>query len=320
VYAIHWPWISITSPSLLISPPGLAGRSTAWWRSARAPVSPQSDADRIAAAALAEDGDTDLTTAITVPPGTRAEGVIEFRGAGVLAGLAFADAVASACGCVVRWQRKDGDPIPPGSPVGLMDGNLAAILRAERPMLNLLQRACGIATATRGYVDAVRGTGSRILHTRKTAPGLRALDVAAVLAGGGHRHRLGLADEVMVKDNHWKAVGADLTAALREARSRGVTALYVEVESVDQLEMACRAGATRLLVDNQSPTTLREWAGQARALAPGIEIEATGGITLQNVRGYAEAGADYISIGAITHSVRAADVALEVRVSRLAAD
>jgi nicotinate-nucleotide pyrophosphorylase (carboxylating) len=121
----------------------------------------------------------------------------------------------------------------------------------------------------------------------------------------------------MVKDNHWQAVragGADLATALAEARSRGIASLQVEVESAEQLEVACAAGATRLLVDNQPPPTLREWAARARALRPGIEIEATGGITLENVRAYALAGADFVSIGALTHSVRAADLALEIRV------
>jgi nicotinate-nucleotide pyrophosphorylase (carboxylating) len=183
-------------------------------------------------------------------------------------------------------------------------------------MLNLLQRASGIATATRAYVDAVAGTGCRILHTRKTAPGLRALDIAAVLAGGGVRHREDLSHEVMVKDNHWQAAvrsGRTLADALDEARRRGVTALYVEVESQEQLEQACAAGATRLLVDNQTPATVRSWGLRARAMREGIEIEATGGITLDNVRAYAEAGADFVSIGALTHSVRAADLGIEVQ-------
>jgi nicotinate-nucleotide pyrophosphorylase (carboxylating) len=273
--------------------------------------------ERIAAAALAEDGDTDITTAVTVPPGTRAEGLIEYRDGGVLAGIAFADAVALACRCTITWQKEEGSTCGAGMQVGLVRGELAAILRVERPMLNLLQRACGIATTTRAYVDAVRGTRCRILHTRKTAPGLRALDVAAVIAGGGHRHRVDLAHEVMVKDNHWQALrGQGLGQAVAEARKRGVTALYVEVESVEQLKLACAAGATRLLVDNQPPETVGDWGRRARALSPGIEIEATGGITLENVRDYAEAGADYISIGALTHSVRAADIALEVRLHK----
>ena len=273
----------------------------------------QSDADRIAAAALAEDGNADVTTSVTVSPGAKAAGLIEYRDGGVLAGTAFADAVVHACRCTITWKEKDGSAVSAGTTVGRVQGELAAILRAERPMLNLLQRACGIASATRAYVEALRGTPCRILHTRKTAPGLRALDVAAVIAGGGERHRVDLAHEIMVKDNHWQALGGEgLGQALAKAKKSGVTALYVEVESVQQVKLACSAGATRLLVDNQSPETVRDWGRQARGLAPGIEIEATGGITLANARAYAEAGADFISIGALTHSVRAADLALEV--------
>ncbi len=214
------------------------------------------DAARIAAAALAEDGPTDVTTAVTVPLGLQAQGSIEYRSAGVLAGAAYADAVARACECRIDWRSPDGRAVRAGAVVGVLNGELARILRAERPMLNLLQRASGIATATRAYVDAVAGTGCRVLHTRKTAPGLRALDIAAVLAGGGVRHREDLSHELMVKDNHWQAAlrsGRTLADALDEARRRGVTALYVEVESQEQLEQACAAGATRLLVDNQTP-------------------------------------------------------------------
>jgi nicotinate-nucleotide pyrophosphorylase len=275
------------------------------------------DAARIAAVALAEDGESDVTTAVTVPAGLQAQGIIEFRSGGVLAGAAYADAVAQACDCRIEWRVPDGRGVRPGTVVGVMHGALVRILRAERPMLNLLQRASGIATATRAYVDAVAGTGCRILHTRKTAPGLRALDIAAVLAGGGARHRMDLSHEVMVKDNHWRAVvrgGGTLAGALSEARGRGVTALYVEVESLEQVDQACAAGATRLLVDNQTPDTVRAWAQRARHQVPGIEIEATGGITLQNVRAYAEAGADFVSVGALTHTVQAADLAVEIRV------
>jgi nicotinate-nucleotide pyrophosphorylase (carboxylating) len=271
--------------------------------------------ERIAALALAEDGPTDVTSAVTVPSSLQAEGRLEFRSGGVLAGVAFANAVAIRCDCRIEWQAPDGRVIAAGSRVGLVSGPLARILRAERPMLNLLQRACGIATATRQYVDAVAGTSAHILHTRKTAPGLRALDIAAVLAGGGMRHRADLAHEVMVKDNHWQALragGGTLADALVRARDRHISALQVEVESPEQVEEACAAGATRLLVDNQTPDTLRRWAQRARELRPTIEIEATGGITLENVRSYAEAGADFISIGALTHSVHAADLALEI--------
>lgn len=275
------------------------------------------DAERIAAVALAEDGDTDVTTSLTVPVGLEGEGRIEYRSGGVVAGAAYADAVARACECRIEWRVPDGRVVSPGTVIGVVRGPLNRILRAERPMLNLLQRACGIASATRAFVQAVEGTRCRILHTRKTAPGLRPLDVAAVISGGGARHRVDLSHEVMVKDNHWQALamaGHGLDAALVDARAKGIASLQVEVESVEQLEQACAAGATRLLVDNQSAETVGKWATRARGLAPGVEIEATGGISLANVRAYAEAGTDFVSIGALTHSVIAADLGIEVGV------
>ena len=274
------------------------------------------DARRLARIAIDEDGAEDVTTLVTVAHAAQAVGVIEFRSGGVLAGTAYADAVADVAGCTRPvWNARDGQVLPPGAPAGLVRADLAALLRAERPLLNLLQRASGIATMTRSYVEAVAGTGCRVLHTRKTAPGLRAFDIRAVLAGGGAMHRADLAHAVMVKDNHWQALqqrDATLDAALASARARGVVACYVEVETMAQLEAACRAGATRLLIDNQAPGTLADWTAAARRLSPGIEIEATGGITLENVRAYAETGVDFVSIGALTHSVRAADIALEI--------
>jgi nicotinate-nucleotide pyrophosphorylase (carboxylating) len=281
------------------------------------PLPSKREIERIAAAALAEDGRLDITSALTVAPGIRAGGIIEYRSGGVLSGIAYADVVAGSCGCRIEWTAAEGDTVYPAAAVGVVRGALDDILRAERPLLNLLQRASGIATTTRAFVDAVQGTRCRILHTRKTAPGLRSLDIAAVLAGGGHPHRADLSHEVMVKDNHWRALaseGTGLDQALAQARKRGVTALYVEVESLEQVELACSAGASRLMVDNQPPETVRAWGGLARERSPGIEIEATGGISLANVRAYAEAGADFISIGALTHSVTAADIAIEVKI------
>jgi nicotinate-nucleotide pyrophosphorylase (carboxylating) len=275
------------------------------------------EVQRIAATALSEDGESDLTTLVSIPSHLSAAGAIEYRTHGVFAGTRFAAAVADLCHCSVEWSVADGAPVQAGAVIGTLRGTLREILRAERPLLNLLQRASGIATMTRRYVDAVAGTRCRILHTRKTAPGLRALDVAAVVAGGGYPHRLDLAHEVMIKDNHWRSLmreGNRLEKVLADAKHRGATGLYVEVESVEQLEIACASGATRLLVDNQSTETLQTWAALARWLRPGIEIEATGGIQLETVRAYAEAGADFISIGALTHSVRAADIALEVQI------
>jgi nicotinate-nucleotide pyrophosphorylase (carboxylating) len=279
------------------------------------------DAADLAARALAEDGDRDITSLVSVPDGLLARADLEVRTESVLAGQLWADAVARRCGLEgIEWRFKEGDKLQAGSIAGTiagtMRGSLRAILHAERTLLNVLQRASGIATATRGYVNAVAHTSARILHTRKTAPGLRLLDVAGVIAGGGHTHRLDLARIVMIKDNHWKALaagGSSLAAALASARAQGADELFVEVESLGQVDEACDAGATRLLIDNQAPATVANWGSRARGRRTGIEIEATGGITLENVSRFAQAAADFISIGALTHSVRAADISLEVR-------
>ncbi|HJS47249.1 MAG TPA: carboxylating nicotinate-nucleotide diphosphorylase [Gemmatimonadales bacterium] len=276
----------------------------------------EEDAEDVARFSLAEDGPEDVTSEFTVAEDQAGRGRIEFRSTGVLAGLAYADAVGRQAGFgALAWGAAEGERIAGPRVVGTLEGPLRAILAGERTLLNLLQRASGIATATRACVDAVAHTGCRVLHTRKTVPGLRLFDAAAVVAGGGQLHRLDLAHQVMVKDNHWRALrqgGGTLAEALRLAANWEITALYVEVESEEQLREACAAGASRLLVDNQSPATVRAWAAQARALRPGIEIEATGGIGPANVVAYAEAGADFVSIGALTHSVQAADVGLEI--------
>lgn len=273
------------------------------------------DSRRLAALTLMEDGGRDLTTDVTVPSVFPATGQLEFRSAGILAGNAYADAVATACNCRIEWKVKEGGRLTGGEIVGHVAGELAMMLRAERPILNLLQRASGIAALTRRFVDAIQGTRCQVLHTRKTAPGLRLFDLNAVLAGGGMLHRTDLAQVVMVKDNHWKAInrqGRSLADVAREARSRGAARVYVEVEAEHQVKLACAAGADRLLVDNQSPAIVGQWGDLARSLKPGVEIEATGGINLANARAYAEAGADFVSIGALTHSVAAADISLEI--------
>lgn len=270
----------------------------------------------VAARALAEDGARDITSLVTVAAAATAQGIIEVREAMVFAGRAYADAVVAYVGLPpISWRVTDGDALAVGAVAGTLSGSLRGMLLAERTLLNLLQRACGVATVTRRYVEAVAGTPCRILHTRKTVPGLRALDIAAVLAGGGTRHRMDLSEIVMVKDNHWAALrasGRTLAQALAEAASMGVVSRYVEVESLAAALEAVDAGATRLLIDNQLPAEVTAWAAAARARRPQIEIEATGGITLANVRAYAEAGVDFVSVGALTHSVRAADLALEI--------
>ena len=266
----------------------------------------------MARAALEEDGPHDLTTEVVLTRPVGAAGTVDFRGRGVVAGLAYGTAAARLAGCTVQWRLRDGE-LAEQAVLGRLTGDLGAILRAERPLLNLLQRGSGIATLTRSFVDAVEGTGCRILHTRKTAPGLRLFDAAAVVAGGGSVHRLDLSRTVMIKDNHWRALlaaGRTLAQVRDAARQRSAGGFQVEVESLAQVEEACAAGADRLLVDNQEPDTVARWARRARELLPPVLIEATGGITLETVRDYAAAGADFVSIGALTHSVRAADIAL----------
>ena len=266
----------------------------------------------MARAALEEDGPHDLTTEVVLTRPTGAAATVDFRGRGVVAGLAYATATARLAGCTVDWRLPEGELVEQAV-LGRLEGDLASILRAERPLLNLLQRGSGIATITRSFVLAVEGTGCRILHTRKTAPGLRLFDASAVVAGGGSVHRLDLSRTVMIKDNHWRALaalGRTLAEARDAARRRGAGGFQVEVESLAQVEEACAAGADRLLVDNQEPETVARWARRARELFPLVLIEATGGITLETVREYAAAGADFVSVGALTHSVRAADIAL----------
>jgi len=266
----------------------------------------------VARTALEEDGPYDLTTAVVLTRPVGAAATVDFRGSGVVAGLAYATAASRLAGCTVQWRHREGAVVEQAV-LGRLEGDLAAILRVERPLLNLLQRASGIATFTRSFVLAVEGTGCRILHTRKTAPGLRLFDASAVVAGGGAVHRLDLSRTVMIKDNHWRALaaaGRTLAEVGEAARRPAGSGFQVEVESLTQVEEACAAGADRLLVDNQDPETVGRWTRRARELHPAVQVEATGGITLETVREYAAAGADFVSVGALTHSVRAADIAL----------
>jgi len=195
-----------------------------------------------------------------------------------------------------------------GGPVAAVDGDARAILAGERVALNFLGRLSGIATLTARYVRAVEGTGTRILDTRKTTPGLRALEKAAVLAGGGHNHRLGLYDAVLVKENHTQLAGG-VAEATRRALAGVPEGVAVEVEcaSLDEVAQALDAGAARLLLDNMDPPELRR---AVELVAGRAELEASGGISLDNVLAVAECGVDFISVGALTHSAPALDVSL----------
>ncbi len=282
-------------------------------------ISPQGALDRRLAELLAEDvGAGDVTTEWTVPEAARARGTLVAKSPCVVSGLPVARRTFALLDPALAWEDEApaGSRAEPGSALAHVEGRARALLTAERLALNLLQRMCGIATATRRYVDAVAGTGCRILDTRKTAPGLRFFDRMAVADGGGSNHRAGLFDMVLIKDNHRRLAGG-VGAAIREARRRAPAAMRIEaeVESEEELREAVAAGADVVLIDNQTPQTVAAWSAIARQAPRPPVIEASGGITIARVRAYAEAGADCVSVGALTHSVEAADISLDLEVS-----
>ena len=264
----------------------------------------------VIAIALEEDlGSGDLTTAAVVSPDATARATIEQRAPGVPAGLAVAEAVFQRLDPSVTFTvlAQDGGWREPG-PLVELSGPAAAILSGERVALNFLGRLSGVATLTARFVQAVEGTGARILDTRKTTPGLRALEKKAVRAGGGTNHRRGLYDAVLVKENH-SALAGGVGEATRRALAGAPASVTVEVEcaSLAEVEEALAAGAGRILLDNMDPAGLR----RAVDLVDGrAELEASGGVTLDNVRTVAESGVDWISVGALTHSAPALDLSL----------
>ncbi len=222
-----------------------------------------------------------------------------------IAALAFRELDPDA---TLQARVDDGSWADPGTNLATIRAIAAALLGAERTALNFLQRLSAIATLTRRAVEAVAGTGAIITDTRKTTPGLRALEKYAVRVGGGVNHRASLADAILFKDNHWALLGdRSLKDALRRA-PKGVEVI-VEVETAEQLEQALACGVRRILVDNQAPERIAEWVKRA---GPDVAIEASGGITPDRVRAYAAAGARYVSLGALTHSMRAAGIRLEI--------
>jgi nicotinate-nucleotide pyrophosphorylase (carboxylating) len=264
----------------------------------------------VVARALAEDvGAGDVTTQATVPRGTRAVATITQKAPGVLFGLDAAEEAFRQAGGEVRLERlaDEGTWHEAGTPVLRVEGDAAAILTAERTALNLLQRLSGIATLTARYVRAVEGTGARILDTRKTTPTLRALEKAAVVAGGGTSHRFGLFDEILIKENHAEMAGG-VGAAVRSARERFPDVpLEVECRTADEVSEALDAGATRILLDNMTPDEMRAIATDVDGRAT---LEASGGIDLDTVRAAAEAGVHFVSVGALTHSAPSLDLSL----------
>jgi nicotinate-nucleotide pyrophosphorylase (carboxylating) len=267
--------------------------------------------------ALREDvGTGDLTSLAVIPADAQLSARFVIREAGVVAGLPVAQAVFTAIDPRLSFtaQVAEGARVAPRALLATVEGAARSILTAERVALNLFQRLCGIATVTARYVEAVRGTGARILDTRKTTPGLRALEKYAVRVGGGVNHRFALYDGVMLKDNHLAllaASGVGLGEAVRRARAAvgPMVRVEVEVESVAQALEAVEAGASMILLDNMPPAMLRE---AVAAVGGRATLEASGGITLETVRAVAESGVDYISVGALTHSARALDIGLDI--------
>jgi nicotinate-nucleotide pyrophosphorylase (carboxylating) len=265
---------------------------------------------------LAEDvGSGDVTTVAIVSSDAVATAEIVAKSECVVSGLPVSRRVFELLDPMLSWEERTlpGSKVPAGTTLARLSGKARAILTGERVALNLLQRTCGIATATRRYVEAVAGTGCRILDTRKTAPGLRALDRAAVHDGGGTNHRFGLFDQVLVKDNH-RALAGGVTAALEAVRryAPDTMRVEVEVESEEDLREAVAGGADVVLIDNQTPETVSRWSRAAKSAPRPPEVEASGKVDLETVRAYALAGADSISIGRLTHSVEAADISLEI--------
>lgn len=262
---------------------------------------------------LAEDvGRGDVTTRLTVPEDARGTARIEAREACVVAGIDVARWCFEELGADVEWRPEvsDGDELPGPTVLARLTTDLHSVLTAERTALNLLGRMSAVATVARRYAGRLTGTPARIVDTRKTTPGLRMFEKYAVRVGGASNHRFGLDDGILIKDNHLVAAGG-VTEAVTRARSAAPHGLNVEVEVTDlaELDEALAAGADAVLLDNMDLETTIE---AVRRAGGKVVLESSGGMTLDNVRAYAEAGVDLISVGALTHSVRTIDVALEV--------
>jgi nicotinate-nucleotide pyrophosphorylase (carboxylating) len=277
-----------------------------------------SDLDRVVRAALEEDlrYGPDVTTAAVIPPGIRSVADVVARQPGTLAGLPVVVAVLDvACPAVTFTpQARDGDRVAAGDVAARVEGPLAEILTAERTLLNFLTHLSGIATATRAWVDAIDGTGAFVRDTRKTVPGLRALEKYAVRCGGGVNHRMGLGDAALIKDNHVAAAGG-VTAAFRAVLAAAPSVVVeVECDTLDQVGEALAAGAALILLDNMSLEQMRSAVAMARAY-PAAKLEASGGLRLENARQVARTGVHYLSVGALTHSSPALDLALDLGLS-----
>ena len=256
--------------------------------------------------ALAEDiGDGDLTSQLTVPADRQAEGKFFARAEITVAGIELLPLIYELRGGVDHLEllKKPGDRAHDGELLAIVRGDARRLLECERVALNFMQRLSGVATLARRYADAVQGTRTAVLDTRKTTPGLRRLEKAAAAAGGVTNHRMGLFDYILIKNNHLTAAGG-VRAALA-GTAKATVPVEVEVRTWDELNEALDAGAKRLLLDNLTPAEAKRWVAHVAGRA---STEISGGITLDTIRAYAEAGADFISVGAITHSAVAVDL------------
>ena len=282
---------------------------------------PDAEARAVVERALDEDLDaaTDVTTAATIPADQESVAHLVARADGVVAGLpvvalvlAAVDARLGTGPVSVRLHVRDGDRVSRGDRLATLRGSTRTTLIAERTALNVLCRTSGVATHTRRWADRLEGTGATVLDTRKTTPGLRALEKFAVRCGGGTNKRMGLYDVAMIKDNHKLAAGG-LTGAFDAVRARFPDVeVQVEVTTTDEALESVSAGARFLLCDNMTPRLLQETVEAVRATGEVVEVEATGGLTLDVVREYAETGVDYLSVGGLTHSSPIVDIALDL--------
>src|SRR3954452_18114569 len=269
--------------------------------------------------ALTEDlsDDGEVTSRATIPDGLKARAAFVARVPGVLAGIEAAERVCLRVDPNLQFAalRQDGYRVGANETFATVEGSMRSILMAERTALNFLQRLSGVASLTRQFVDAVAGLPVKILDTRKTTPGWRLLEKYAVRMGGGTNHRIGLYDMVLIKDNHLAAMQPKETAvrqAIEAARSEfPALPIEIEVESLEQLDQALASRPDIVLLDNMLVDQMREAVSRRNAVAPGVKLEASGGVTLQTVRTIAETGVDRISVGALTHSARALDIALD---------
>jgi nicotinate-nucleotide pyrophosphorylase (carboxylating) len=288
-------------------------------------VSPTSAEERAAreliALALTEDlgNRGDVTSEATIPADAVGSADFIVRALGTISGLPFVGLVCHEVDARLRFQAKvtDGVTAARGDIIGTISGPMRSLLSAERTALNFLQRLSGIATLTRRYVDAVAGR-AKILDTRKTTPGWRLLEKYAVRCGGGHNHRMGLYDGILIKDNHLEPLGGGPDAvrqAIEAARSHAPNlSIEIEVDRWELFEAALDCGPNIILLDNMSVDMLRQCVERRNAVASNVELEASGGVTLETVAAIAATGVDRISVGAITHSAPAVDIALDYRV------